>query len=350
MAAIRKRVTSWTGADTADGNTRQIVFHVETNSANDGPATVQAYCGFVRGDTYAYGSESDATIRCTNITSQPVDANRLEWIVTVDFGKSDTESNPLNEPAKFSRSQQNREEAFERDSKGKPVRNSAFDRFDDIITREVSRTILRVEKNFASWPQSNYRFVNTVNRSPWTVGDETYRVRQARLTSMSDTQETSNTLKSISNPNGTYYAVSMEFTFAEDDWDTVLLDQGVRQTFKRWDVVYTDEDGKDETIGGLVYQVKHEIVRAETAREAESIVLKKYPGATLPRYAIRLPDGYEPCKELPSNDTTKQGGGKDTQLPMALNGKGRQLVVPGDPQWLEFVGYLEYDFDRFNLI
>lgn len=339
MAAIRKRVTSWTGADTTDGNTRQIVFHVETNSASDGPSTVQAYCGFARGDAYSYGSELDETIRCTNVSSQPLDANRLEWIVTVDFARSDTESNPLNEPARFSRSQQNREVAYDKDSKGKPLVNSAGDLFEDVLTKEVSRTVLRVEKNYATWSQSMYDFVNTVNRNPWAVGDKTYRVRQARLSGMSDSQEYSNVLKSAQNPIGLYYAVSLEFTFADDDWDTEIIDRGFKQLFRRWGVTYATEDGK----------VKTEVFREDTRKQAEDSFFRKYPGAVDPIRIFRLPDGKEAVKDIRSEDERKQGSGKDSTVPQHLNGKGRQLVN-GIAHWLEFVGYLEYDFDRFNLV
>jgi hypothetical protein len=349
MVAIRKSTLKLTGGTAAAGKTRQIVYRVETDSPEDGPDVAEAYTGFSIGDPYVYGAESDSTIRVTNISIADVEKNRQSWDVTIDFARSEATSNPLTEPAKFSRSVQNREEAFERDTHGKPVHNSAGDRFDDVLTREVSRTILKVTKNFASWPQSNYQLVNTVNRTPYRVGDELYAERQIRLVNMSDEQAFSDELKGPSNPSGLYYAASLEFCFAEDDWDAVILDQGVRQSFARWDVTYVDANGRDELIGGVVVRVSHAIIeRVNSAQEAQAIFIAGNPGAVIPTPARRIANGFEPCREKPAVNSEVKGTGRESQLPMALDGSGRQLFN-GSPVWLEYRGYFEYEFRNFNL-
>lgn len=347
MAAIRKTTLKLTGGRSAAGKTRQIVYRVDTDSPDDGPDVAEAFCGFALGDSYEYGNESDASIQVVNVGVVDVERNRQAWDVTIDFARSDAAtSNPLNEPAKFSRSIQNREEAFEQDTHGRPVRNSANDRFDDLLTREVSRTVLKVTKNFADWAQSNYGLVNTVNRTPYRIGNVLYKPRQIRLVNMSDDTANSEALVTGDNPDGLYYQVSLEFCFAEDDWDQVVLDQGVRQSFARWDVTYVDPNGRDENIGGLVLQVSHVIVRAKTRQEAQIIVADQ--GRVIPIPARRVADGYEPCKEKPAANAEGAGSGKDTMLPMALDGQGRQLVT-GEPVWLEYQGYFEYEFARFAI-
>ena len=362
MGIIRVQLINWSGG----GHKYKKVYRVETDDPNIGPRTIENYfrdeLGIRKGVSYSHGtgdtSESDVSSFAGYPVIEPFQANRYNWTVTWNYTDEEEEEqddqNPLNEPPTFSRFAQAREEVIERDIHGKPIRNSAYDRYDEVLTRDAHRTVLRVSKNFAAWPQSNYRFMNVVNRSRMRIDDEFYDPRQVRVLNMQDDRAYSEVLVTEDNPKGLYFAVQLELAFAEDDWQLVLLDQGVRQKYRRWLVTYfADASTTAEVRTAILPEAAQggQPGMAETPEEARLLADRNF---VLWTTLQEISPGYQPVRETPAplTDATgvlRQSEGAVSKLPMLLNGKGRQSPFNSVPVWNEYQGYFEADFAIFGL-
>jgi hypothetical protein len=358
----RVQLINWTGG----GGKYKLTYRVETASPWVGPLTIEAHFANVlnirkgvaysmTGDGY---TETDAGSFAAAPTISPLDpANRTNWLFEIEFSDAEPpqqDVNPLLQPAEFSRFAQSREEAFERDVHGRPIRNSAFDRFDELLTRDAHRTVLRMQKNFASWEQDNYAYMNTVNRLPVRVLGKLFEPRTIRVIAMEDDQKYSTVLQTDDNPNGAYSAVKLEYAFAEDDWDLVMLDQGLRQSFRRWRVSHT--------VNASTTAERWSVIRAESREAAEAVADAQFTFGW--SFMQEISPGLEPCRaEPPQAAPVEQfdaGGlrigsieypatGSETRSPMLLNGVGKQQYANGTPIWLKYAGYFDADFAVFSI-
>jgi hypothetical protein len=271
------RVAELTEWSSSGERAYRLVFRIKTANASIGPVAIRQHMrdelGLGDGEIYEWEDEIDLNSVASSPVIEPIRGNRTNWTFTIDYSEgTKRENNPLEEPAGYERFVEPRERVLERDIHGKPIRNSASDRYDEIITVDTHRTVLQITKNFDKWPQSNYRFMNTVNREPLKVDDEIYGPRQIRLKNMRDSRKYSDLLKvPIDDPlgrepneKGLYFGVTLEFCFAEDDWQLVMLDQGLRQSYARWKITYPASNGRDESIGGIVYQVADQLYEQRT--------------------------------------------------------------------------------------
>jgi hypothetical protein len=353
MGIIRVQLINWTGG----GHKYKKVYRVETDDPNFGPRAIENYfrdeLGIRRGVAYEHSAggttETDVSSFAAYPVIEPFQANRTNWTVTWDYSdteppeEEEEEDNPLLQPADFSRFAQAREQVIERDIHGKAIRNSAEDRFDEVLTVDRHRTVLRAVKNFAKFPQSYYRYMNTVNRTPLRIDDEEYGPRQVRIINMSDSRKYSDVLVTEENARGMYFEGTLELAFAEDDWQLVLLDQGVRQKVRRWMIWYYEN--------AAATTESRDVKEYQTEQELREFLAANY------RFGVRyqeIASRYEAVREIPPPLTDKDGkpaaaSGAATKLPMMLDGKGRQQVFNGVPVWLEYQGYFEADFSIFGL-
>jgi hypothetical protein len=355
------QLIEWSGG----GGRYKLAWRVETSSPWVGPLAIELYFantyGIRKGVAYSMSgdgiTESDPAAFASAPVITPLTANRTNWTYSIEYSDSEppqTEANPLLQPAEYSRFAQSREEAFERDVHGRPIRNSASDRYDEVLTRDTHRTVMRVVKNYPAWPQDNYAFMNTVNRTAIRVSGKLYKPKTIRVIDMRDTQKYSSTLQSQGNPAGAYNEVQLEFAFAEDDWEITLLDQGLRQSFRRWRVSHT--------VNASTTAEKWSVIRAESRKAAEAIADLQFAFGW--SWMQEIAPGFEPCRAEPPQaapvEKYDSGGrrigfepnsatGAETKLPMLLNGLGKQQHANGTPVWLKYQGYFEAEFAVFGL-
>jgi hypothetical protein len=354
------QLINWTGG----GGKYKLTYRVQTSSPGIGPVVIENHfrgLGIRKGASYSVTvdgrTESDPGSFAAAPTITPVDANRFNWFFDIEYSTEESpeqEDNPLLLPAKYSRFAQSREEAFERDVHGRPIRNSAFDRYDELLTRDTHRTVMRVQKNYALWQQENYDYMNTVNRLPVRVNGRLFAARTVRVIAMSDDQEYATVLQSESNPLGAYSSVQLEFAFADDDWDLVMLDQGLRQSFRRWRVSHTQNASTPTEIWS--------VIRAENRQAAEAVANQQFAFGW--SFMQEISPGFEACRSEPPQagpveqfDTSgRRVGfleykptGSETRVPMLLDGVGKQAVANSTPVWLRYQGYFDADFVVFGL-
>jgi hypothetical protein len=346
VGVVRTQLMNWTGG----GHKYKLTFRVQVDDPWFGPLAIENYfrneLGIRRGVAYSYGNgetmEADPISFAGAPEITPFDSNRLNWQFAIEYSdteEDEEEENPLEQPAQFSRFAQSREEAFERDVHGRPIRNTAFDRYDEVLTRDTHRTVLRVVKNFATWPQDNYRFMNTVNRLQTRVSGRLYEPRTIRLINMRDSIKYSEVLKTDANPRGEYSEAELEFAFAEDDWEIVILDQGLRQAFRRWRVSHTRNASTTEEMWS--------VIRAETEELARQIADRQFVFGW--SFIQEIAPGLEPCRVEPPREAGQPATGAETRLPMLLDGAGRQQHANGTPVWNRYQGYFDVDFAVFGL-
>ena len=358
----RVQLINWTGG----GGKYKLTYRVETSSPGIGPVLIENHfrgLGIYKGAAYnvtvSGRTENDSGSFAAAPLITPLNgADRFNWTFEIDYSTEESpeqDANPLLQPPKFSRFAQSREEAFERDVHGRPIRNSAFDRFDELLTRDTHRTVMRVQKNFASWPQENYQYMNTVNRTAVLVNGRLYDSRTVRVIAMSDDQEYSRVLKTDQNPLGAYSAVQLEFAFSDDDWDQVMLDQGLRQSFRRWRVRHT--------VNASTVTETWSVIRAENREAAEAIANIQFTFGW--SFIQEITSGFEACRaEPPQAEPVEQFDaqtglrtgfleykptGAETRVPMLLNGRGKQAVANSNPAWLKYQGYFDAEFSVFGL-
>ncbi len=204
----------------ADGYT--LTYHIRTNDKADGPDSIyyDAKFPFREHATYAIGNDFNPNVEArpaeiVNVENSP----QLDWIATIEFGPPLPPDNPLLEPPSYEWLFSQSERPIEQDAKGKPIRNTAGDRFDDILTREDSQPILKVTRNepaenlFYGW-----ELRDTVNRDTWNGAPRrTVKFQPPRAVS------------AYHKDVGIYYQKSYEFKFSDQTWRIVALNQGLRE-------------------------------------------------------------------------------------------------------------------------
>lgn len=132
------------------------VLVVETNDINDGPEIILNTPGMPQlGSSYALGNDFDTIAVCVDLQCEPDPNSPYVWKVSALYDSSRTVdlglSNPLNLPAEITWTFAKYEYPLQRDANGVPMANSSGERFDPPLTVEVSRPILTVSRNEASY-------------------------------------------------------------------------------------------------------------------------------------------------------------------------------------------------------
>lgn len=232
---------------TEDEETRtyQLTYHIHTTNKEDGPLTIHADASFpyAIGDYYRYGNDEDPDALCTDVATDPIDGHLRDWISVLNF--TTDRGNPFDEPASYEWLFNSGEKAIERDIHGKPIQNTAGDRFDEILTREDSQPVLKVTR---FEPASNvffgYDLRDSVNRSGWLGAPRrTVKFQPPRAVSQ------------YSKKYGLYYQKSYEFKFSDQTWKLIMLNQGLNElktsgtgaSAKKQRVRMKDGEGNDIT-------------------------------------------------------------------------------------------------------
>ncbi len=227
MALVRKRLIEWTGGENKDGPTYELVYAITVDDVNEGPLTVRSYTGWVYGQVYTNGAETDALARCVSINEKPVGTSRLDWLVTVSFARPATEQsgeeseNPLTDPIQIEWGYEDRQISVERDVNGVWICNDAKDRYDEIILADDFRRTLTITRNEASFPKSLADALsNRLNAATWNG----YAAKTVKLKPITASRAYNRAI-------GLYWVVRYEFQFAPvgGDWKRYILNAGLNE-------------------------------------------------------------------------------------------------------------------------
>lgn len=175
------------------------------------------------GDTYSFGSESDAGAYCVDIQANEEADDGKQWLVTVQFGKSnDIEENPLSLPWEYSLDGQAIEQPFDVDVEGRPIVNTVGDPFSSQTVRQVNQPILTITRNEAAFNNAYHLFSNTINSEVFFGGD----VGTVLCQPIKQHREKHATY-------GYYWPTTYTFVYQPDGWDTKLINQGFRARGER---------------------------------------------------------------------------------------------------------------------
>ena len=149
-----------TGKDGSDGKvTFSVPYKVATNSANDGPLVVLSATTSglpAINESYTFGNESFSGLRVKTRSAARVD--RKQWIVTCEYSTQDTTgvggddpANPLLRTPKVRFGGNPGTRAIDKDRDGTEIKNSAGQKFDEILEIPWSTPFFTIEKNFSSY-------------------------------------------------------------------------------------------------------------------------------------------------------------------------------------------------------
>ncbi len=177
VSAIVKPGT-WSGSF-KDGRIRYTLT-VETNDPGDGPSIVKSSNLVpMQGDTYRLGNEVRDDFICVNVDPKSLEEDSCLWEVAVEFeqisleGVGEGEDEKEIFSAKFSVSTSVAEEKRPMlyDLDGKPIRNSARERFSNPVEESIRILILNISQTEYKNPISKQiSFSNKVNKNTiWGV-------------------------------------------------------------------------------------------------------------------------------------------------------------------------------------
>jgi hypothetical protein len=192
-----------------------------TNDPNDGPETILASEGCPQiGSTYALGNDADAIAVCIDVQVEPTDSPFV-YNVTAQYDSSRVVdiglSNPLNLPAEVTWTFTKQEIPLQRDFLGVPLVNSSKERFDPPLTTEVSRPVLTISRNEATYDEGNsILYQDATNLDVFGPAG----IMEAKMSSISG--------RKMVDIGITYWKVDYEIEFDERTFALFVLDQGFR--------------------------------------------------------------------------------------------------------------------------
>jgi hypothetical protein len=147
----------------------------------DGPLTVQAHADCpVKGSTYNFGTESDATLVCTDVRIVPrVDSHGLAmskvFDVTATYSNDvdvasigEDEEDPLDDPPVYEFTFNKYQVVAEKDLDDAPVMNGADEKFDPPWMIDENRPVIIITRNEASFnPAVAVEYQDSVNDDSW---------------------------------------------------------------------------------------------------------------------------------------------------------------------------------------
>ncbi|MEL6898751.1 MAG: hypothetical protein AAFP90_21850, partial [Planctomycetota bacterium] len=211
MSVTKIELLGVTGTENKEGPGYVASYRVATDDPEDGPFQVNSSLPFKYGDVYEIGNEIDILCRASEVASTPVAGNRFRWNSSVTFTRPETTEEfesvfdrPYDQEWYFEK----REREAERDVDGRPVGNSAGDRFERIPLVDDSRPVLRIVRNERTFDEKlAVQLRDCLNRSQWR-GWAKHAVKIGNIVGRQvyDRRE------------GLYWAVTYEFVFQFGTW------------------------------------------------------------------------------------------------------------------------------------
>lgn len=197
-------------------------FKVITNDADDGPGTVLSSLTLPSlGATYITGNDTDTGAVVVDRTATLDADSQISWTVTIEYNSmfanpNVQNPNPLSRPDKWTFSFEKYQQTVLADANGFPIINSALQPFETGYTAELSRPIINLTVNRASF---DYAYVvsiqDAVNVDVWQGFDiGTLKVNTVEVQEQSE--------------NGiTFWEIKYVIAVKWDGWNPVhLLDCG----------------------------------------------------------------------------------------------------------------------------
>lgn len=241
VVSIRETTDSRAGDSTVDPNTGRMIrkhtreWLVETNSKYDGSYTVLAACPVLVGDAHP----EDTGTRARAAKCKQNSKTRTYWTLTVDYDNSgETPSgsrlpNPFASPAVITWRTDTTQVEFAFDKNGKPVLNSAGERFDHPLKDDVSFWTCAIKKNVPDVPSWFDSYRDAVNSDNIWIDNAYWVAGQCKIRSI--------TISEWRVMNVFWYReLNLEITIkgapsTKQDWKHYVLDQGFH---------YLDSNGK----------------------------------------------------------------------------------------------------------
>lgn len=211
------------GEDRLNRDGRQVlrysrVFRVATSSNFDDGRIVKRSASLPR-----VGSQhnTDATAFCRSVRARNESFSKRVWLVTCLYStEREVNEDPLAEPAEISWSTQVASRPFEKDIEGKPIENSAGDRFDPLPEDDDSYWVASVKKNVPAVPIwfLEYRIVQ--NDADFILDGVEVLRGQARLVRIAITAEQErNDIR--------FRVLTMTIGLKEEGWKASIHDVGL---------------------------------------------------------------------------------------------------------------------------
>jgi hypothetical protein len=231
----------WEGrkaGETEENRVYSRVFKVVTSSVEDGPKAVKDAVGVRIGDVYRTATEIDPRAFCVDVNAQHDQSDPNHWEVSCDYDTS-AETNdaqkdqqkeeqqsddPEDEPPQIGFQFRHITRPVERDKDGKPIANSAGEKFDPPLEVDESIPVITITRNEKAFNASlAIDYEDAVNADVWSYtlpGGSTLIARkgQAKIENIgAQTQSKKGQL---------YYSVTYEIGFRREGWQVEKLDQG----------------------------------------------------------------------------------------------------------------------------
>lgn len=176
------------------------------------------------------------------LTAEPHENSDVHFVVTAEYGvptneTTSTTADPLAAAAEISYGAGESTESYMYDRspqpsdwnllidgpwKGKPVTNTAGDRFEDSQERESSELVITIATNEPTYNANDMeRYSHTLNESAVTIDGTTYAAGTLKLSPITATRVREN--------GQTYYKVTKTLKARRDGWDYEPFDQGTNQ-------------------------------------------------------------------------------------------------------------------------
>lgn len=216
------------------------VLRVLTSDPTDGSIVVRQAIGIPRiADPYFSGNEADSGARCVRVEPREDQDHPQVWLVTADYssdfgGQTDRQQpNPLDRAAEYTWSFAHFTRAVDKDVNGRPITNSADDRFDPPLERDDPRLQLAIKVNRPLYNAiAVQQLANCVNNRDFLGGARAeWRLDDAGATSKTE--------------NGIFYwEINYVFQYRGGGWNPVEeLDYGAYQIVNGEKIRITDGRG-----------------------------------------------------------------------------------------------------------
>lgn len=205
------------------------LFRVYTDSLNDTPVTAETASSI---PTIGSAYPGDTTRRVQSVSARREQANRLVYVVTVEYSSKATEGdavaaeNPLSRPREVSWDFEESTEPIYDDGAGTAITNSANITFDPPIQEKVSDLVMTYTKNFATFDAPKFiDYKDAVNNDPFQVpGGYTIDPGVAKIVGFSANEQTEN--------NITFFRITIKIAFrpnysnGNSGWTRNIVDEG----------------------------------------------------------------------------------------------------------------------------
>lgn len=193
MSVVSVTCVDVSGDITEEGHRTYVkTFEVRTNSRTDGPFTCMSSGSLpVRGDTYAYGSESDVFASCKrvgNFKLRDVDKTGQLWRCEAQYSTAGSKEDPNNQPGnpldwawKISGGPNGDRKVMNKDKDGRAIQNSSDEPFEPLPEITAPNGLISLAKNTATISLTTWwDYQGAVNDADiWGLG----AARRARINS-----------------------------------------------------------------------------------------------------------------------------------------------------------------------